>query len=100
MDCHACGAPLNPGARYCPKCGAKVDAAKAADWRVGLPWAVAGAAVGALVVVLALRVGGRPHGPAPAHGPPPLTAGAGPPPRPPPPAHMQPGCPRRRGPRA
>ncbi len=82
MDCHACGAPLNPGARYCPKCGAKVDAAKAADWRVGLPWAVAGAAVGALVVVLALRVGGRSDGAAPANGPAPLGEEAGPGPAP------------------
>ncbi|HYU02132.1 MAG TPA: hypothetical protein VEK85_17310 [Gemmatimonadales bacterium] len=32
--------------------------AQAAGWRVGLPWAVAGAALGALVAVLLLRLGG------------------------------------------
>jgi tetratricopeptide (TPR) repeat protein len=77
MDCHACGAPLSPGARYCAKCGAKAEAARAGDWRVGLPWAVAGAAVGALIVVLALRVGGRSDGGA-ATGPAPVSEGAGP----------------------
>lgn len=78
MNCHACGAPLGPGARYCAKCGAKVDAARAGDWRVGLPWAVAGAAVGALIVVLALHVGGRSNSAAPANGPATLGEEAGP----------------------
>ncbi len=78
MNCHACGAPLSSGARYCAKCGAKVDTAKAGDWRVGLPWGVAGAAVGALIVVLALRVGGRPDSAAPASGPATLSEEAGP----------------------
>src|SRR5205814_5873429 len=32
--------------------------AQEAGWRVGLPWGVAGAALGALVTVLALRIGG------------------------------------------
>ena len=82
MDCHACGAPLSPGARYCAKCGAKIEAARAGDWRVGLPWAVAGAAVGALIVVLALRVGGRPDAAAPANGPAALSEDAGPGPAP------------------
>jgi len=35
-----------------------VAGAQAAGWRVGLPWAVAGAALGALVAVLLLRLGG------------------------------------------
>lgn len=62
MNCHACGAPLGSGARFCPKCGAKVGAPAAGDWRAGLPWAIAGAAVGALITVVALRVTGRPDG--------------------------------------
>src|SRR5256885_6585090 len=58
MTCHACGAPLAATAKFCHKCGAHVRAAEAAGWRVGLPWGVAGAALGALLTVLLLRVGG------------------------------------------
>src|SRR5690349_13251104 len=58
MTCHACGATLAAGARFCHKCGAQVDAPQAAGWRAGLPWGVAGVALGALVTVLLLRVGG------------------------------------------
>src|SRR5207248_3783940 len=58
MTCHACGASLATTAKFWHKCGAQVGAAQAAGWRVGLPWGVAGAALGALVTVLALRVGG------------------------------------------
>lgn len=58
MTCHACGTQLSTTARFCHKCGAAVGGGQAAGWRVGLPWAVAGAALGALVTVLALRVGG------------------------------------------
>src|SRR6185503_596796 len=58
MNCHACGTQLSANVRFCHKCGAAVAAAHAPGWRVGLPWAVAGAALGALVTVLALRVGG------------------------------------------
>jgi len=58
MTCHACGAPLTATARFCHKCGAQVAGAQAAGWRVGLPWAVVGAALGALVAVLLLRLGG------------------------------------------
>src|SRR5216110_3109028 len=57
MTCHACGAPLTATARFCHKCGAQVAGAQASGWRVGLPWAVAGAALGALVTVLLLRLG-------------------------------------------
>jgi len=57
MKCHACGAALSPTARFCHKCGAAVGAAQAAGWRAGLPWAVAGAALGALVMALVLRLG-------------------------------------------
>ncbi|HEX4628797.1 MAG TPA: zinc ribbon domain-containing protein [Gemmatimonadales bacterium] len=65
MHCHACGAPLAAGARYCHKCGAQTGAAAAAGWRVGVPWAVAGAAAGALITVIALRLGGPPTGAGP-----------------------------------
>jgi len=58
MNCHACGAALAPTAKYCHKCGAQVSGAAAAGWRASLPWGVAGAALGALVTVLALRLGG------------------------------------------
>jgi zinc ribbon protein len=59
MNCHACGTPLAATARFCHKCGAAVAATAggAAGWRGGLPWAAAGAALGALVTVLALRIG-------------------------------------------
>lgn len=58
MTCHACGAALAPTAKFCHKCGAQVGSAQVTGWRAGLPWAVAGAALGALVTVLAIRVGG------------------------------------------
>src|SRR2546430_4822992 len=58
MTCHACGASLATTAKFGHKGGAQVGAAQAGGWRVGLPWGVAGAALGALVTVLALRVGG------------------------------------------
>src|SRR2546430_15643124 len=79
MICHACGAALSPTARFCHKCGAAVSAASqgSAGWQAGLPWAVAGAAVGALVTVLVLRVGGgRGRGAGAGGGP----GGAAPPP--------------------
>ncbi len=57
MNCHACGTQLSGNARFCHKCGAAVGAAaQAAGWRTGLPWGVAGAALGALIMVLALRI--------------------------------------------
>jgi len=58
MNCHACGAPLAATARFCHKCGAQAGGAATSAWRAGLPWGVAGAAVGALLTVVALRVGG------------------------------------------
>ena len=66
MNCHACGTALAGKAKFCHKCGAQVHAAAAAGWRAGLPWGVAGAALGALITVLALRMGGsREHGAVP-----------------------------------
>jgi zinc ribbon protein len=58
MTCHACGAPLTATAKFCHKCGAQVGGAPAAGWRVGLPWGVAGAALGALLTVVVLRLAG------------------------------------------
>src|SRR6266516_3451865 len=57
MNCHACGAPLGATAKFCHKCGAQVGGTQTAGWRVGLPWAVAGAALGALVTVVTFRLG-------------------------------------------
>ncbi len=58
MNCHACGAPLAATARFCHKCGAQVAGLHTSGWRAGLPWGMAGAALGALLTVLALRLGG------------------------------------------
>src|SRR5204863_2402776 len=58
MNCHACGASLAATARFCHKCGAQVGGAQASGWRAGLPWSVAGAALGALLTVVARRLGG------------------------------------------
>src|SRR5882762_5672901 len=57
MTCHACGTQLSANVRFCHKCGAAVGGTQATGWRVGLPWAVAGAALGALVTVVAMRIG-------------------------------------------
>ncbi len=55
MTCHACGAQLSSTARFCHKCGAAVAVTGATGWRAGFPWALAGAALGALVTVVAMR---------------------------------------------
>jgi len=60
MTCHACGTALPEGARFCHKCGATVAVATAGGWRVGLPWGIAGAALGALITVLVTRTAGTP----------------------------------------
>ena len=64
MTCHACDATLPGTARFCHKCGAAVAAPSqgSAGWQAGLPWAVAGAAVGALLTVVALRLVGSSSG--------------------------------------
>ncbi|HXJ29995.1 MAG TPA: zinc ribbon domain-containing protein [Gemmatimonadales bacterium] len=62
MTCHACGATLSDGARYCHKCGASTSA-PATGWRVGLPWGITGLAVGALIGVLVMRGSGAASGP-------------------------------------
>ena len=58
MTCSVCGAQLSATARFCHKCGAAVGSARAGGWRVGLPWSLAGAALGALVAVVATRAAG------------------------------------------
>ena len=72
MNCHACGAALSPGARFCHKCGANTNPTTNASsgWKAGLPWGIAGLAVGALLVVVLMRGGG----PAAATGAPPVGA--------------------------
>ncbi len=60
MNCHACGAQLSSTARFCHKCGATVATAGATGWRAGLPWGLAGAALGALVAVVAMRATSAP----------------------------------------
>ncbi len=59
MNCQSCDTPLSAGARYCHKCGASAGTHAAAGWRVGLPWGIAGLALGALLAVLLMRVGGE-----------------------------------------
>jgi len=59
MNCHACGTQLAPTARFCHKCGAQLRGDQATGWRAGLPWALAGVAVGALIAVVGLRFTGR-----------------------------------------
>jgi hypothetical protein len=66
MHCSACGTALADTAQFCHKCGARVASAPpsrpgstdAAGWRAGLPWGLAGIAVGALIVVVAMRGAG------------------------------------------
>lgn len=82
MNCHACGATLSPGARFCHKCGANTNPSTgAAGWRAGLPWGIAGLAVGALLAVLLLRGAGgsaTPTGAAPLATGAPFAGGGGP----------------------
>ncbi|MFN2571475.1 MAG: zinc-ribbon domain-containing protein [Gemmatimonadales bacterium] len=56
MTCHACGTQLSSTARFCHKCGAAITSTgHPAGWRAGLPWALAGAAFGALITIVAMR---------------------------------------------
>lgn len=55
MTCHACGSQLSVTAKFCHKCGAVIAGGHSTGWRAGLPWALAGAALGALVTVVAMR---------------------------------------------
>src|SRR6058998_2280355 len=69
MNCHACGASLAATARFCHKCGAQVAGTHPSGWRAGLPWGVAGAALGALLTVVALRLGAGSREPGAGDGP-------------------------------
>jgi len=60
MTCHACGAQLSAGAKFCHKCGAAAATKGVTGWRAGFPWALAGAALGALVTVVAMRATSAP----------------------------------------
>jgi len=74
MNCRVCGTAVPPTAKFCHKCGANLKADQpAAGWRAGLPWGIAGAAVGALLTVLVMR---------PAAGPQSVTGAVGPAPSP------------------
>lgn len=58
MHCHSCGTQLSDDARFCHKCGASTSpppAATAGGWRAGIPWGIAGLALGALFAVILLR---------------------------------------------
>jgi zinc ribbon protein len=75
MNCHACGTQLASTARFCHKCGAHLRGAQATGWRAGLPWALAGVAVGALITVVGLRLtGGTSAGASPQDASPPQDA--------------------------
>src|SRR2546422_2510226 len=64
------GTAVPPTAKFCHKCGANLKADQpAAGWRAGLPWGIAGAAVGALLTVLGMRLGARPQSVSGADGP-------------------------------
>lgn len=58
MRCHSCGTQLSDDARFCHKCGASTSpppAAAGGGWRAGIPWGIAGLALGALLAVVLLR---------------------------------------------
>jgi len=69
MLCSSCGTALAATAKFCHKCGARVDAVPppvtqpsplpGAGWQVGLPWGVGGTGIGVLLTLLILRVGGQ-----------------------------------------
>jgi hypothetical protein len=76
MNCHSCGATLSAGARFCHKCGANTNPSTAAGgWRAGLPWGIAGLALGALLAVLLTR-GSSSGGATPPGGNAPFAGGA------------------------
>jgi len=81
MNCHACGATLSPGARFCHKCGANTNpTTTSTGWKAGIPWGIAGLAVGALLTVVLVRGGGgaAPTGAAPGTGAAPFAGGGAP----------------------
>jgi zinc ribbon protein len=78
MICHACGTQLASTARFCHKCGAHLRGAQVTGWQAGLPWALAGLALGALIAVVALRlIGGTTTTSAQTASPPMRTGGPG-----------------------
>jgi hypothetical protein len=57
MHCPSCGTQLADDARFCHKCGASTTPppASGGGWQAGIPWGIAGLAVGALLAVVLLR---------------------------------------------
>ncbi|MGH7698970.1 MAG: zinc-ribbon domain-containing protein [Gemmatimonadales bacterium] len=69
MTCPKCETELSPDARFCHKCGARIVQDETTGWRAGLPWAIAGLSVGALLTIVIGRLAGNDGGvPAPAAG--------------------------------
>lgn len=62
MTCPKCETQLSPDARFCHKCGAKIAQEEITGWRAGLPWAIAGLSVGALLTIVIVRLGGNDGG--------------------------------------
>jgi len=78
MNCQVCDTELSADAQFCHKCGRRVRepaATRDSVWSVAVPWAAAGAAVGALLTLLVLRGGGAAT--APPTAPIPLAGSAG-----------------------
>jgi hypothetical protein len=76
MTCHACGTQLAPTARFCHKCGAQLRGDQATGWQAGMPWALAGLALGALIAVVGMKFTGNSATEAPPGGSMPPQAGA------------------------
>jgi zinc ribbon protein len=81
MNCPACGTAAPASAKFCHHCGTDLRPApppetvsQPAGWRAGLPWGIAGAAVGALLAVIIMRL--TKSGTSP-DAPPPLAAPGG-----------------------
>ncbi len=53
-SCSSCGAALSPGARFCHACGARSTGTSAGSHTGSVPWVIAGGAVVALLIVVAI----------------------------------------------
>ncbi|MCH7874233.1 MAG: zinc ribbon domain-containing protein [Gemmatimonadetes bacterium] len=73
--CSSCGASLSAGAKFCHACGAPAAGGAVRERSGSMPWVVAGGAVVALLVVLAITRLGPAGGGRPAAGPPPVGGG-------------------------
>jgi zinc ribbon protein len=83
MNCPACGTAAPASAKFCHHCGADLrpppprTVSQSAGWRVGLPWGIAGAAVGALLAVIIMRLTSSGTAPDAPGGGPPVGGGGG-----------------------